>query len=161
MVRSHGGEVVWTRISPASIMRAADAAEVAMAGGEDGGCLFPEFMAAFDAVMSVAKLLELTARLDTTLADVVDALPETHVARLEVPVPWEVKGTVMRRLLERFEGNQVLTIDGMKVSRDGEWALVVPHPLEPVVRVWAEAETDEGAASLAQEFADLVTEVRR
>jgi phosphomannomutase len=151
---------VWTRVSPAGIMRTADAGAVAFAGGEDGGYLFPGFMAAFDSVMSLAKLLELTARLDTTLAEVVDALPEAHIARLEIPVVWEVKGTVMRRLLERFEGSPVLTIEGLKVSRNGGWALVVPHPLEPVVRVWAEADSDEAAASLAREFADLVEEVR-
>jgi mannose-1-phosphate guanylyltransferase / phosphomannomutase len=160
MVRREGGEVVWTRISPASIMRTADAGAVAFAGGEDGGYLFPEFMAAFDSVMSLAKLLELTARLDTTLAEVVDGLPEAHMARLEVPVPWEVKGTVMRRLLERFEATSPVTIDGMKVSRDDGWALVVPHPLEPVVRVWAEAESQEEARALAQEFAALVEEFR-
>jgi mannose-1-phosphate guanylyltransferase / phosphomannomutase len=160
LVRAEGGEVVWTRISPAGIMRTADAGAVDFAGGEDGGFLFPGFMAAFDSVMSLAKLLELTARLDTNLAQVVDALPEVHVARLEIPVAWEVKGTVMRRLLERFEGTPILTIEGLKVSRDGGWALVVPHPLEPVVRVWAEAESDEAAATLARDFADLVEEVR-
>jgi mannose-1-phosphate guanylyltransferase / phosphomannomutase len=160
MVTAHGGEVVWTRVSPAAIMRAADAGAVAFAGSDDGGYLFPDFMAAFDSVMSLAKLLELTARLDTTLAHVVDALPDVHVARLEIPLPWEVKGTVMRRLLERFEGSSVSTIDGVKVSRGEEWALVVPHPLEPVVRVWAESGSPDAATSLAQEFASLVEEVR-
>jgi len=37
---------------------------------------------------------------------------------------------------------------------------VVPHPQEPLVRVWAEAGDRAGAESLAAEFAALVEELR-
>jgi mannose-1-phosphate guanylyltransferase/phosphomannomutase len=160
LIRDRGGEVVWTRISPASIMQATDAAGVVFGGGVGGGYVFPEFMPAFDSLMSVLKILEMTARLKTSLADVVDSLPEFHITRLEVSVPWEAKGTVMRRLIERFQGDSVQTIDGVKTFRGEDWALIVPHPLEPVVRVWAEADTADGAGRLAAEMASLVEEVR-
>ncbi|MFN2590987.1 MAG: sugar phosphate nucleotidyltransferase [Actinomycetota bacterium] len=160
IVRDRGGDVVWTRISPADITHAADSAGVVFAGGVGGGYVFPQFMPALDGVMSLAKILELTARLDTSLADVVDQLPEFHVTRLEVPVPWEAKGTVMRRLIERFEDDSVQTVDGVKTYRGRDWALIVPHPLEPVVRVWAESDTADGAGMLAMEMASLVEEVR-
>src|SRR5207244_7508641 len=110
-------------------------------GGEEGGYIVREFMAAFDGLMSLVKLLELLSKVGVSLTEVIDRLPPAHLATLEVPVPWEAKGTVMRRLLERMEGQQVLTIDGVKTFRGDDWALVVPHPLEPVVRVWAEAGT--------------------
>jgi mannose-1-phosphate guanylyltransferase / phosphomannomutase len=69
-------------------------------------------------------------------------------------------GSVMRRLVERLDGERVVTIDGVKTIREGEWALVVPHPQEPVVRVWAEAGDEEAAQSLAKEFAALIEELR-
>jgi len=65
----------------------------------------------------------------------------------------------MRRLLERTEDGAI-TIDGVKVYRGEDWALVVPHPQEPVVRVWAESGTGQSASSLAEEFADLVEELK-
>ena len=74
-------------------------------------------------------------------------------------MPWEAKGTVMRRLLERSNG-QGETIDGLKTYRGKDWACVAPHPQEPLVRVWAEAGTDEDAEALAAEFAELVEELR-
>jgi phosphomannomutase len=48
----------------------------------------------------------------------------------------------------------------VQAHRGQDWVLVVPHPQEPVVRVWAEAGSAESAAALAAEFAALVEELR-
>jgi mannose-1-phosphate guanylyltransferase/phosphomannomutase len=160
LVKEHGGEVDWTRLSPAALSAASDRDEVAFAGGGGGGYIFPRFLPAFDALMSLAKLLELMAKAETTLDEVVDELPPTHVAAIEVPTPWEAMGTIMRRLVERLDGDHTVTIDGVKTFRGKDWALVVPHPQEPLVRVWAEAGDRAGAESLAAEFAALVEELR-
>ncbi len=110
--------------------------------------------------MSLAKLLELLARSGNSLGEVVDGLPETHVVRVDVPTPWEAKGTVMRLLVERFQGEDIVTIDGVKLFRGRDWVLVAPHPLEPVIRVWAEADDERAATALASELASLVEELR-
>jgi mannose-1-phosphate guanylyltransferase/phosphomannomutase len=159
IVKRHGGEVVWTPISAPALMSAAEDEGVVFAGAEGGGYIFPEFLAAYDGVMSVVKLLELLGRNRTTLGAVADELPAVNLVRREVTMPWEAKGSVMRRLLERTEEGAI-TIDGVKVYRGDDWALVVPHPQEPVVRVWAEAGTPESARDLAAEFASLVEELK-
>jgi mannose-1-phosphate guanylyltransferase / phosphomannomutase len=160
LVKGRGGEVEWTRLSPAALSAASDQEGVAFAGGGGGGYIFPEFLPAFDGVMSLAKLLELLARAETTLEEVVEGLPSTHVAAVEVPTPWEFMGSVMRRLVERLDGDRTVTIDGVKAFRGRDWALVVPHPQEPLVRVWAEAGDTAAAEALAAEFAALVEELR-
>ena len=130
------------------------------AGAEGGGYVFPDFLPAYDAVMSLAKLLELLARLDASLEAVIDGLPPIHVARLDVATPWEAKGGVMRRLVERLNGERIVTIDGVKAYRGEDWALVIPHPQEPLVRVWAEADGTEASERMAQEFGALIEELR-
>ncbi|MGH2682423.1 MAG: sugar phosphate nucleotidyltransferase, partial [Actinomycetota bacterium] len=160
LVKSRGGEVEWTRLSPAALSAASDRDGVSFAGGGGGGYIFPEFLPAFDGVMSLAKLLELLSRAGTTLEEVVESLPPTHVAATEIPMPWESMGTVMRRLVERLDGDRTVTIEGVKAFRGRDWALVVPHPQEPLVRVWAEAGDPAAAESLAAEFAALVEELR-
>jgi mannose-1-phosphate guanylyltransferase/phosphomannomutase len=117
-------------------------------------------MAAYDALMSLVKLLELLATSETTLQNVIDSLPPAHVARQDVPIPWEAKGTVMRRIIEQLNNGPIITIDGVKTYRGSDWALVVPHPQEPLVRVWAEAGSAESAEALATEFATLVEELK-
>jgi mannose-1-phosphate guanylyltransferase/phosphomannomutase len=159
IVKRSGGEVVWTPISAPALMAAAEEHGVGFAGAEGGGYIFPEFLAAYDGVMSVVKLLEMLGRSGTTLGAVVDELPPVHMAQAEVAMPWEAKGSVMRRLLERI-GDGVDTTDGVKVYRGEDWALVVPHPQDPVIRIWAEAGSPEEARALADEFASLVEELK-
>ena len=159
IVKEHGGDVVWTRISGPALMSAAEEEDVVFAGAEGGGYIFPEFLAAYDGVMSLVKLLELLARNQVTLGDLVDQMPKAHVVRRDVAMPWEAKGTVMRRLLEHT-GNGAVTIDGVKTYRGKDWALVVPHPEEPLIRVWAEAGSNQEAESLAEEFAAVVEDLK-
>jgi mannose-1-phosphate guanylyltransferase / phosphomannomutase len=160
VVAAKGGRVVWTRVSPADLSAVSEQEGVVFAGAEGGGYIFPDFLAAYDGVMSLVKLLELLSRADASLAEVVEGLPPTHVARVDVATPWEVKGTVMRRLVERLNGERTVTIDGVKAFRGRDWALVIPHPQEPLVRVWAEAGGPEASRSMAEEFAALVEELR-
>jgi mannose-1-phosphate guanylyltransferase/phosphomannomutase len=102
----------------------------------------------------------LWTRIGPKLEEVVDGLPPMHVERVDVATPWESKGAVMRRLVERVNGERTVTIDGVKAFRGRDWALVVPHPKEPLVRVWAEADRPEDARDLAREFAAMVEELR-
>jgi mannose-1-phosphate guanylyltransferase/phosphomannomutase len=159
IVQAAGGEIEWTAVSPAALMAAADTSGVVFAGDEEGGYSFPGFLASFDAVMSLAKVLELLVTADVPLHDLVAALPPSYIAQQEVHTPWEAKGTIMRRLIESLDG-EVVTIDGVKVYRDRDWILVVPHPQEPLMRVWAEAGSREAAEALAAEFASLVEEMK-
>ena len=160
LIEERGGKVVWTKVSPAALAAASEETDVVFAGAEGGGYIFPDFLPAYDAVMSLAKLLEMLVHADAHLADVLDELPATHVVRLDVATPWEAKGTVMRRLVERLNGDRVVTIDGVKAYRGQDWALVIPHPQEPVVRVWAEGGDAEASNGMAREFAALVEELR-
>jgi mannose-1-phosphate guanylyltransferase/phosphomannomutase len=160
VVKARGGEVRWTKVSPAALAAASEEPDIVFAGAEGGGYVFPEFLPAYDAVMSLAKLLELLARADRRLEEVVDALPPSNVVRIDVATPWEEKGAVMRRLVERTDGERTVTIDGVKTYRGRDWALVIPHPQEPVIRVWAEGDDEESSRRLATEYAGQVEELR-
>ena len=46
---------------------------------------------------------------------------------------------VMRTLVERSQGRELVLVDGVKVLEDDGWALVLPDPEEPLTHVWAEA----------------------
>ena len=87
-------------------------------------------------------------------------MPPAHIASQDVLTSWETKGMVMRRLIERLDSHPLVTIDGVKTYRGQDWVLVVPHPQEPLVRIWAEADTPAAATALASEFAALVEELK-
>jgi mannose-1-phosphate guanylyltransferase/phosphomannomutase len=152
---AHGAVITWTKRSTPALMDAAREPDVVFAASPDGGFVVPRFLPAFDAMAAFVALLELLATTGQSLSEVKASLPATCVAEESVPTPWELKGMVMRTLLEQADGAVVL-IDGVKVITTDGWVLALPDPEEPVTHIWAEASTDAAARRAAQELARRV-----
>jgi mannose-1-phosphate guanylyltransferase/phosphomannomutase len=161
IVEREGVEVVRGRISPASMMEAAAEAGVLFAGLPDGGFIFPDFIAGFDAVMSFAKVLELLALEDKPLSELCDEVPPTALMHERAPVPWSLKGLVMRELSERIRDNRVDLADGIRIEANGGWAQFVPDPDEPLFHIYAEGRTDSHSAQILQRYRTLLDDVLR
>ncbi len=121
--------------------------------------IFPEFQPAFDGIYATAKIMELLAAEHRKLSELVDMLPPWHVAGRVVPCPWDRKGAVMRSLHDEATqgGNgKVETLDGVRLTREGGWVLVLPDATDASVNIWAEGTSDEQAAYYADEIAGRV-----
>jgi mannose-1-phosphate guanylyltransferase/phosphomannomutase len=153
--------VVRTRLWGASLMETAAARSVVFAGTSDGGCVWPEFLPAFDAAVTLVKLLDLLAAVDRPLSRVVAGLPAVHVVHETIVTPWERKGTVMREVMERAGTRETELIDGVKVIDGERWALVLPDPDEALTHVWAEAASDVEARRVAREHIERIRQVLR
>jgi mannose-1-phosphate guanylyltransferase / phosphomannomutase len=159
MAEAAGFEVVRTPHSLAALTRAAAHEGVVFAGGVGGGYVFPEFLPAYDAVASLAKLLELLAPVGRPLSELVADLPHPVLVHETLNCPWSMKGTVMRVVTERLKGRNLDLTDGIKVFNHGGWAQVLPDPDEPLVHVFAEGDSDEASGELAAEMRGLVEDV--
>jgi mannose-1-phosphate guanylyltransferase/phosphomannomutase len=146
-----------TKLWGSALAEVAATEPVRFAGRTDGGCIWPDFLPAYDASATMLKLLDLLAADGRPLSAVVDALPSVHLVHETVVTPWERKGTVMREVMERAGQRELSLVDGVKIVEDGTWALVLPDPEEALTHVWAEAHSDEGAEALAQRY---VTQIR-
>jgi mannose-1-phosphate guanylyltransferase/phosphomannomutase len=159
MVEGSGLEVVRTPASLADLTRAAADEGVVFAGAVGGGYVFPEFLPAYDAVASLCKLLELLARVDRPVSDLVDDLPRATLHHRQLACPWALKGLVMRVLNERFADHETSLLDGIKVFDERGWVQVLPDPDEPVLHLYAEGDSDEATAELEAELRELVEEI--
>jgi mannose-1-phosphate guanylyltransferase/phosphomannomutase len=161
IVARHGGQLIRTKVETHALTKAAGDASVVMAADGSGSFIFPEFQCASDGLMAIAKLLEFLAIQQTTLSQVLASLPPFQVAYKQVTCPWEVKGSVMRRLNEHSQHGQVQTTDGVKVwFNEAEWVLVLPDPDRPLFQIYAESASQTQAVALAQKYADLVKELQ-
>jgi mannose-1-phosphate guanylyltransferase/phosphomannomutase len=154
-----GLEVRRTPASLAALTRAAAEEGTVFAGAVGGGFVFPSFLPAYDAIASLANLLELLAPVDQPLSTLVAQLPQSTVVHRQVRCPWAVKGTLMRILTERSKGKEVDLLDGIKILEERGWAQVVPDANEPVVHIYAEGDTEEEASRLERELREAVEEI--
>jgi len=154
-------EIVRTRASLQDLTRAAAQDGVLFAGAVGGGYVFPEFLPGYDAVASLAKLLELLAPVQRPISALVAELPRPTLVHRQLACPWALKGLVMRVLNERLAGRELDLTDGIKVFDERGWAQVLPDPDEPLLHLYAEGETLEASEELAAELRELVEEIEQ
>ncbi|MCK4777781.1 MAG: hypothetical protein KAS39_05330, partial [Actinomycetia bacterium] len=141
------------------LMEKAIKRDVVFAGAQGGGFIFPRFLPAYDGIFAFCKLLEYLSKAEIPLSSIVNKLPKVNLANRTVYCPWEKKGSLMRGLIEKHKGKEVVLIDGVKVFTDSSWVLVVPDPDEPVVRVYTEAKTQKIANKEVNEALKLINKI--
>jgi len=157
---AHGVQVIPTKMSTPALMAAANDPAVGFAADGSGGYILPGFLPAFDGAAALLKMLDLLARSNRSLSDVIDGLPKVHLVHETVVTPWEQKGMVMRSLME-MGSRDVELVDGVKINHANGWMLALPDPEDPITHIWAEASTDSEARQLAQEYARRIRQLVR
>jgi len=156
----HGFTVRRTRSSARALMETAMTEGVVLVGEEKGGYIFPAFQPAFDGMATVVKLLEMMARVESGLHQLLREIPERSLVRSEVPCPSERKGVVMRRLIEAARGQGVELIEGVRFKRDDDWVTAIPDPDRSCFNVVVESTSRSRANALSEEYRELIAHYR-
>lgn len=156
IAQRHGGSIIRTEIDTNTLIKSACNNNVIIASDGEGSFIFPDFQCAVDGLMALAKMLEFLATQEVTLSEVVAGLPTYHMAERKVSCVWEAKARVMRLINEKFGGNNQ-KFNGVRVMKDAErWVFIVPDPEQPLFRIIAEADSQDEAEALVDEYANTV-----
>ncbi len=140
-----------------SITEACRKGNVIMGASLEGGFIFPRFHYVFDAMFALAKVLEMMARSGLSLGRARESLPSTVLIHQEIPCPWELKGTIMRRLSEEAADKEASFVDGIKIFfPDGSWVLLIPDQVKPLFHVYVEAQVEGRAREILEHYRKVV-----
>jgi mannose-1-phosphate guanylyltransferase/phosphomannomutase len=159
LVEGSALDVVRTPHSLGDLTRAAAEDGVVLAAAPTGGFVFPDVVPGYDAVTTVCKLLELLARQEAPLSELVAGLPRPTLVHRALSCPWSRKGLVMRLVNEHLADRRLDLMDGVKAYDDRGWVQVLPDPDEPLVHLYAEGSTEELTRELTEEVATFVEAV--
>jgi mannose-1-phosphate guanylyltransferase/phosphomannomutase len=155
----HGLEVHRTKATHQALMNAAYEGKYDFVGGTKGGFIFPKFLFASDAMFSVAKILEMTAKTGLKLSEIDRMVPRLHMVKKNMDCPWSEKGTIMRKLIDFTKNEKRETIDGIKVHfDDGTWIHLLPDKERALFHINAESLNREMAQSIADQFESKIAE---
>ena len=142
LVRAPVGE-----INVASKMMEVDA----VVGGEgNGGVILPALHHTRDAPVGVALLLQYLTEGQGTLSQRVSALPAYRIVKEKMAFSREKLPKAYEALESALDAAHLDSSDGLRLDwpDQGRWLHVRPSGTEPIVRLIAEAPTDEGARDL-------------
>ncbi len=162
IARQYGGQVLRTKANLQALMEAANQPDVIMAGDGNGAFIWPDFQPVVDGMMTLARMIEFLTTQNTTLSQVVAAVPAYYMAQGQVTCPWETKGTVMRMLNQQYKDRLGEQIDGIKVILgEEEWVLLLPDADQPVFYIYAEARSYEQARELVSKYERIIQSLQK
>ncbi|MBK6304912.1 MAG: phosphoglucosamine mutase [Gemmatimonadetes bacterium] len=123
----------------------------AVVGGEgNGGVILPDLHLGRDAPLAAALILQLLHESNGTLSAVVASYPQYRIVKDKLDRPNVPLDEVYGSLRRSFADAVVDLQDGLRLTWPDRWVHVRPSGTEPIVRVIAEAPTEEGARELVR-----------
>ncbi len=153
--RERGVQVVRTGDSHSELMRTVSAdPDIGFVGGTKGGFIFPKFLFAVDGMFSAAKIMELIAKSKTRIGELSARLPERYfLIKRNVACPKDLKGKVMRKIMEDTADHYRVLIDGVKIIYDNETSLLLlPDRERDIFHINAESRSKSRATRLVSEY---------
>jgi phosphomannomutase/phosphoglucomutase len=150
----YGSKVIWTKVGSIYVARKMMETGAVFGGEGNGGLIYPEFQYCRDGGMSSASVLEMMANTGKKLSDLVNEIPP--YPSMKDKIKCKDKEHVIKMIEKEVLSEKVDMTDGIKVFKDEGWVLIRQSGTEPIIRVFAESKTEQGAKSLAEYGIGLV-----
>lgn len=154
IVTDTGSQLIKTSVD--NVLYEIESNNAVFGGDEPGMYVFPEFQTCFDAIYSVVKMLEIMAKEDATLSALAGEIKEYNRTGFTIECEHEKKDEVIETFMTKFKsGNNINTVDGIRVDLEDSFILIRPSRFEPLVRVYIESKS----ATKLQELTEYVKEI--
>lgn len=127
-------------------------------GGEgNGGLIFPEHQFCRDGGMTAAMMVSLLASTGKKLSALVDELPPRTIIKEKIVTQ---KGAeIIGNLKSAFSHGKTDETDGIKIFRNGSWALIRASGTEPIIRVIIDSPSQKDGQAFHAEIMNNVRKV--
>jgi len=150
-------KVIRTKVGSVEVSRKMVSTDALIGFEENGGFMYGKHNQVRDGCMALALMLELLAT-GKSLSDEIASLPPSFTTKDKISCSPENVSKLISSLKEEFPSSD--TTDGIKITIDSKnWVMIRPSGTEPIVRVYAEAESQEKLNALMSEYLKKVESI--
>ena len=133
----------------------------AVIGGEgNGGVIYPASHYGRDALVGVALFLTLLAKSGKKVSELRATYPAYEIAKNKIELTPDLDvDAILRAVKERYAGEQITDIDGVKIDFADSWVHLRKSNTEPIIRIYSEAHTMAEADALAESIKAVIKEI--
>ena len=164
IAEEYNGKVIATAVGDLLVARKLKEENGLFGGEENGGLIFPDFVYGRDAVMTVAKILEIIAKEKKTLSELVSELPVYYAKKMKIECPDDQKEFVMDSIAEEIKTTTDFDLDltdGVKILKEDGWVIIRPSGTEPIFRCFAESDSQQKADEMTEWGINLIKKYKK
>ena len=133
----------------------------AIIGGEgNGGVIYPAAHYGRDALVGVAIFLTLLAMSGKKVSELRATYPAYEIAKNKIELTPDLDvDAILQAVKERYAGERITDIDGVKIDFADSWVHLRKSNTEPIIRIYSEAHTMAEADDLAESIKAVIKEI--
>ena len=156
---AHGGNYEAAAVGEVNVVAKMKETGAIIGGEGNGGVIYPELHYGRDALVGIAVFLTLLAKEGKSVSELRRKYPEYHIAKNKMVLDpgLDVDGLLVK-IKEKYAGEKVTDIDGVKIDFDDKWVHIRKSNTEPIIRIYSEAHTMEEAEKAGN---DVIEEAKK
>ena len=152
VAEQHGGSYVASAVGEVNVTTKMHEVDALIGGEGNGGVIYPASHYGRDAMVGVGLFLSNLAYRNIKVSELKKTYPPYFIAKNKISL--SDKGLIdkiLSKMKEVFKDERINDIDGVKIDFEAErqWVHLRRSNTEPIIRIYAEAPTQEAAEALA------------
>ena len=158
LARKFNSKVIRTKVGSVEVSRKMVPTDALIGFEENGGFMYGKHNQVRDGCMTLALMLDLLATSEKSIYEDVTSLPHSFTTKDKITCSPENVSKLIMSLKNEFPNSD--TTDGIKITIDSKnWVMIRPSGTEPIVRVYAESESQEKLDALMSEYIQKVNSI--
>lgn len=156
----HGGQYAAAAVGEVNVVTKMKETGAVIGGEGNGGIIYPELHYGRDALVGIALFLTHLAKSGLTASRLRASYPSYFISKNKIELTPEIDtDEVLAQMEKRYAKQPVNTIDGVKIEFDKEWVHLRKSNTEPIIRIYAESDSNSTADHLAQKIIADIKEI--
>ena len=154
IAKKYGAKVIRTRIGEVNVAEEMVKQKAVIGGEGNGGVMYPKVGYSRDSLIGIGIILDSLSSSDKTISQVIESLPRYFIVKEKIDCASKDEAAAfLDKVVATFKGESIDRTEGIKVVLKNAWIHVRASNTEPVIRVIAEAETQNKARELIKRIA--------
>lgn len=160
ITEKHGGAYHASAVGEVNVVEQMKANNAIIGGEGNGGIIYPELHYGRDALVGIALFLTHLAKKGKSCAQLKASYPIYHISKNKIELQPSIDvDKILDAIQDKYKSNPINTIDGVKIEFEKEWVHLRKSNTEPIIRIYAEAESETTADNLANKLIQDIHEI--
>ncbi len=151
ITKKHGGEYFASAVGEVNVVNKMKESDAVIGGEGNGGVILPDLHYGRDALVGIALFLNLLAERNISCSELLKEYPKYEIRKHKIQLNDQMDlDMIFAKLKEKYAGEQINTVDGLKIDMKNGWVHLRKSNTEPILRVYSESSSAEEADQLAE-----------